>query len=147
MEAFLRSGRKSHSCGSHGLMIENRVYGLYPCACDKKGISEKLLSSFQVDHWMIDSGATNHLTPFKGDFLHLQDLKTIATVANGQHIDMFGPGTVVFQPVESSRTLTLIGVWYTPKAKHRLLSVPTLAHHGYKCTIDKTMSRIWDNKG
>jgi len=76
-------------------MVGNRVYSLYPCASDKKGILEKLLSSFQVDHWMIDSGATNHLTPFKGDFLHLQDSRTMATVANGQHINMFGPGTVV----------------------------------------------------
>jgi len=128
-------------------MVGNRVYGLYPCACNKKGISEKLLSSFQVDHWMIDSGVTNHLISFKGDFFHLQDSKTMATVANGQCIDMFGPGTVVLRPAESSRTLTLLGVWYTPKAKHWLLSVPALAHRGYKCTIDKTMSRIWDNKG
>jgi len=127
-------------------MVGNRVYGLYPCACNKKGISEKLLSSFRADHWMIDSGATNHLTPFKGDFLHLQDSKNTAMVANGQKIEMFGPGTVVLQPVGSSRLLTLSGVWYTPKAKHRLLSVPTLAHRGYKCTIDKTTSRIWDNK-
>jgi len=146
-EAFLWSGRKPHSRGSHGLMVGNRVYGLYPCACHKKEISEKLLSSFRADHWMINSGATNHLTPFKGDFLHLQDLKTTVTIANGQHIDMFGPGTVVLQPADSSRILTLSGVWYTPKAKHQLLSVPALAHRGYKCTIDKTTSRIWDNKG
>ena len=25
---------------------------------------------FRRNHWMIDSGATNHLTPFKEDFIH-----------------------------------------------------------------------------
>jgi len=41
--------------------------------------------------------------------------------------------------------VTLTRVWYTPKAKHHLLLVSDLAHHGYRCTIDKTTSRIWDN--
>jgi len=49
MELFLYS-----ACRTHG-MVGNRVYGFYPCACDKKGISEKLLSSFRKNHWMIDS--------------------------------------------------------------------------------------------
>ena len=39
--------------------------------------------SFTKDHWMIDSGCTDHLTPFKDDFAHLGTTVRSATVANG----------------------------------------------------------------
>ena len=60
---------------------------------------------------------------------------------------MNGPGTIILkQDHRSAPPVTLIGVWYAPKAAHRLLSVTALTHQGFQCEItDRT--KIWDNQG
>ena len=40
--------------------------------------------SFTKSHWMIDSGCTDHLTPFKDDFAHLGTTVRSATVVEQQ---------------------------------------------------------------
>ena len=39
---------------------------------------------FARHHWMIDSGCTDHLSPFEDDFVHLGTQTRYAAVANGQ---------------------------------------------------------------
>ena len=39
--------------------------------------------TFARHHWMIDSGCTDHLSPFEDDFIHLGTQTRYATVANG----------------------------------------------------------------
>ena len=46
---------------------------------------------------MIDSGCTDHLSPFEDDFVHLGTQTRYAAVANGQQVAMHGPGKVVVQ--------------------------------------------------
>ena len=46
---------------------------------------------------MIDSGCTDHLTPFKDDFAHLGTTVRSATVANGQIVPMYGPGKIILE--------------------------------------------------
>ena len=96
---------------------------------------------------MIDSGATNHLTPFKEDFVHLFDQTAIATVANGHKVKMYGPGKVIIKQEGYSWPITLHGVWHVPSARHRLMSVPALTKNGFRCEIVKDRSSFWDNKG
>ena len=52
---------------------------------------------FAHHHWMIDSGCTDHLSPFEDNFIHLCTQTRYATVANGQQVSMHGPGKVVVQ--------------------------------------------------
>ena len=46
---------------------------------------------------MIDNGCTDHLSPFIDDFVHLGDQKWTASVANGNKVSMYGPGTIFIQ--------------------------------------------------
>ena len=59
--------------------------------------SDSSISAFNCLHWMIDSGCTDHLSPFTNDFVHLGDQKQTASVANGNKVSMYGPGTILIQ--------------------------------------------------
>ena len=98
--------------------------------------------NFAKDHWMIDSGCTDHLTPFKDDFAHLGTTVCSATIANGQTVPMYGPGKIILESFKGSEPIVLEEVWYAPHAVHRLLSVNTLTGQGYRCVINGQESRI-----
>ena len=85
--------------------------------------------TFARHHWMIDSGCTDHLSPFEDNFIHLCTQTRYATVANGQQVSMHGPGKVVIQQQIKGKILpilTLQEVWFAPHAANQLLSVPML---------------------
>ena len=46
---------------------------------------------------MIDSGCTDHLTPFMDDFAHLGKEVHYTSVVNGKKVPMYGPGKVIVQ--------------------------------------------------
>ena len=52
---------------------------------------------FAKNYWMIDSGCTDHLTPFLDDFACLSKEVHYASVANGERVSMYGPGKVIVQ--------------------------------------------------
>ena len=96
---------------------------------------------FAKSHWMIDSGCTDHLTPFKDDFAHLGTAVRSASVANRQTVPMYGPGKIILESFKGSEPIVLEEVWYVPHAAHRLLSVNTLTGQGYRCVINDQESR------
>ena len=53
--------------------------------------------TFTKNHWMINSGCTNYLTPFMDDFAHLGKKVHYASVANGERVPIYGPGKVIVQ--------------------------------------------------
>ena len=59
--------------------------------------SDSSTSIFNHSYWMIDSGCTDHLLPFIDDFVYLGDQKWTASVANGNKVSMYGPGTILIQ--------------------------------------------------
>ena len=79
----------------YDLYMEYNDDSHYLCALQGGDIEDHRI--FRRNHWMIDSGATNHLTPFKEDFVHLFDQTAIATVANGHKVKMYGPGKVIIK--------------------------------------------------
>jgi len=94
---------------------------------------------------MIDSGCTDHLSPFKDNFAHLDNQVRHAIVANRQKIPMYGLGKIIIQSKdERAEPLVLSEVWYAPHAVHRLMSVPTLTSQGYKYMINDRKSNIWN---
>ena len=50
------------------------------------------------DYWLIDSGATNHVTPHFGDFISLSNGEKSREVANGTTMKMTSLGHVVMKP-------------------------------------------------
>jgi hypothetical protein len=51
---------------------------------------------FYKDHWLIDLDASNHITPYLGDFSSLLQGEHLASTANGSIIQMHGPGSAGF---------------------------------------------------
>jgi hypothetical protein len=102
---------------------------------------------FYKDHWLIDSGASDHITPYLGDFSSILQGERLASTANGSIIQMHGPGTVILkQDRPKAPPVLLTGVWYAPEAAHRLLSVTALTSHGFTCKITN-VTKIWDRQG
>jgi hypothetical protein len=102
---------------------------------------------FYKDHWLIDSGASNHITQYLGDFSSIVQRERLASTANGSIIQMHGPSTVILkQDRPNAPPVLLKGVWYALEAAHRLLSVTALTAHGFSCKIT-TVTKIWDRQG
>ena len=59
--------------------------------------SDSSTSTFNCSHWMIDSGCTDHLSPFIDEFIHLEDQKQTASIANGNKVSMYGPDIILIQ--------------------------------------------------
>ena len=118
----------------------------YSCVCTVDNKSTRA-SSFYQSHWLIDSGASDHITPYLEDFSHILLGEQLASTTNGSIIQMHGPGTIVLkQDTPKAPIVRLTGVWYAPEAAHRLLSVTALTSQGFSCKItDKT--KIWDKQG
>jgi hypothetical protein len=96
--------------------------------------------------WLVDSGCSNHLTPFEGDFVSRQSHINKCKTANGSIISVYGPGTVLVKHFNGQETvtLTLSGVWYAPHIQHRLLSVTALTSLGFTCAIAGTKTQFFD---
>ena len=86
--------------------------------------SEKLESSAT---WLLDSGASRHMTDDERDFVEYENLTApiSITVANGQHMMAKGTGSVRFV-LENGRTVKLKEVLHVPKLDKKLVSVPAL---------------------
>ena len=67
-------------------------YYLYHGAFALGGDTEE---DFARHHWMIDSGCTDHLSPFLDDFAHLGNMVRHAVIANGQKVPIYGPGKII----------------------------------------------------
>jgi transposase InsO family protein len=114
------------------------------CVADHRSPQEL---PFYKDHWLIDSGASDHITPYLGDFSSILQGERLASTANGFIIQMHGPGTVILkQDRPNAPPVLLTGVWYAPEAAHRLLSVTALTSHGFTCKITN-VTKIWDRQG
>jgi hypothetical protein len=75
---------------------------IYKLACPCKN-SAACTCTLVPDDWIIDSGATMHLSPVKSDFINLQsnsDLEQIRTAGgNTKTLQIKGHGTVLIQHV------------------------------------------------
>ena len=114
----------------------------YACVTNESAIHSR------HDKWLVDSGCSDHITPYLSDFSHISNGIRQCKTASGDYMNLQGPGTVIIkhQNDKGSRTLVLTGVYYASKADHRLLSVIQLTRQGFRCVVtDKT--QIWDSKG
>ena len=89
-------------------------------------------SRVQITKWIIDSGATHHMTSNKEAFSELRQLYSpqMITIANGVELPATGIGRVHLR-LTNKELLTLIDVLYTPDFKVDLLSVDALNDNGF----------------
>nr|CCA24320.1 putative polyprotein [Albugo laibachii Nc14] len=81
--------------------------------------------------WLLDSGASSHMTPIKKDFIEYRELKDPieVRVADGAKLEAIGKVRVVFR-CNDGTMLTVQEVLHIPALDRRLLSVPKIAQHG-----------------
>ncbi|DAZ93969.1 TPA: hypothetical protein N0F65_008698 [Lagenidium giganteum] len=81
--------------------------------------------------WLLDSGASSHMTLSRGDFFKYEVLETPidVTIADGADLKAIGRGSVRFR-CGNGTTVKLLETLHIPYLHQRLLSVPKIAQRG-----------------
>jgi hypothetical protein len=88
----------------------------------KIGMAFKISNFVGSDTWIIDSGASDHMTYDRKYFITLSTSNvSYVTNANGESFPVLGIGSIRVTP-----TLVLHDVLYVPDLSHHLISVPQL---------------------
>ena len=107
-----------------------------PILCSFTGIDRPFACSTNtqlnaLNAWVIDSGATNHISHQRSSFISFKSLPhTSISLPNGVMVDIVGIGTI-----ELGSNLVLSDVLYIPQFKFNLLSV--------SCLTKRLHCRLW----
>ena len=95
------------------------------------------------DTWLLDSGASSHMSSDESDFVNLIRLQSPlwVTVANGQQMEVKGHGSVRLY-LENGNTVRLTNVMYVPKLEGKLLSVSALTSRGVVVQFEQDHATI-----
>lgn len=93
------------------------------------------LSTLPDGAWIVDSGATSHITGSKQHFVSIDDkYRSEVDLANGNQVSIVGKGTCAIRCVNGNgkvTTATITDVLYAPQIGGNLLSVSKLAKKGF----------------
>ena len=113
---------------------------------NKKVIAE---TSCDLINWVLDSGCTGHMTPYKTDFVAdtLREDHRLVEVANGYEVQATLSGTIVmpiFNDYGEKIHLRLEKVLYVPELTRRLFSLISLVDQQHKVLMsDSRGVQIW----
>ena len=98
--------------------------------------------SSQLTDWILDSGATCHMTPEVTDFIpgSLEDTDKFIEVAEGHHVIAKQKGSLCIQMFDDKGktfVATLYNVLLAPDLCDRLFSIITLMNAGHTCLFHK----------
>ena len=113
-----------------------------PMSSDDERKSKEHGDSSQLTNWILDSGATYHMTTEVTDFIpgSLEDTDKFIEVANGHHVTAKQKGSVRIQMCEDNRKkfiATLYNVLLAPDLCDKLFSIITLMNAGHTCLFHK----------
>ena len=99
-------------------------------------------NSSRLTNWILDSGATCHMTPEVTDFIpgSLEDTEKFIEVADGHHVTAKQKGSVRIQMCDDNGKnffATLYNVLLAPDLCDRLFSIITLMNAGHTCLFQK----------
>ena len=105
-------------------------------------------NSLQLTNWILDSGATCHMTPEVTDFIpgSLEDTDKFIEVADEHHVTAKQKGSVRIQMfVNNGETFiaTLYNVLLAPNLCNRLFSIITLMNAGHTCLFHKGFFTVY----
>ncbi|UYV69220.1 hypothetical protein LAZ67_6002864, partial [Cordylochernes scorpioides] len=145
--------------------------GHYARECRKKGKNEQRPKRFDqnkgvnmsamcntlfgatAETWIIDSGATHHMTPKRDYFTCLKECTSnmsSITIANGSSIEACGIGTVSANIVGhkgDASKMVVQNTLYVPDLRHSVLSVRQMIENGRKVVFNRSGCHIMDMKG
>jgi transposase InsO family protein len=89
--------------------------------------------------WMVDSGTTHHITPYKSDFATWSPATGAIRLGGHAEIHQIGSGTVIINPLGGERSvqLTLHNIMHVPDAQARYFSVSAASRRGGRITLDE----------
>ena len=104
--------------------------------------------SLQLTNWILDSGATCHMTPAVTDFIpgSLEDTDKSIEVADRHHVTAKQKGLVRIQKCDNNGktfVATLYNVLLSPDLCDRLFSIITLMNAGHKCIFHKGFCTVY----
>lgn len=90
----------------------------------------------KVQHWFMDSGASNHMTGKLDYFIEINnDFKVIVRMGDKKELKVEGKGTVIMY-MENDKFKILENVYYAPSLEYNLLSVGQFMRRGYSLLFD-----------
>ena len=104
--------------------------------------------SLQLTNYILDSGATCHMTPEVSDFIPgtLEDTDKYIEVTNGHHVTVKQKGQVQIQMWDDNGktfVATLYNVLLAPDLCNRLFSIITLMNAGHTCLFHKGFCTVY----
>lgn len=89
--------------------------------------------------WLVDSGASSHMTSWRDKFDDYEDLQApiAISIADGTKIDAVGVGSVTLGLLDGMR-VTLTGVLHIPELDGNLISIAKLASKGVDAEFSKS---------
>ena len=112
--------------------------------CENKDYGD----SSQLTNWILDSGATSHMTPEVTDFIpgSLEDTDKFIEVKDGHQITAKQKGSVRIQMCDDNGktfVATLYNVLLAPDLYDRLFSIITLMNVGHTCHFRKGFFTVY----
>jgi hypothetical protein len=100
------------------------------------------------DVWLMNSGASKHMTGFKQNLVNYRDKKFKVKVELGDdgRYDIKGFGSASFQ-LRSGNVFHIDEILYVPGLKKNLISVAVLESKGYSITFTKGKVLMWPSNG
>ncbi|KAL7995831.1 putative integrase, catalytic core, Zinc finger, CCHC-type, ribonuclease H-like superfamily [Plasmopara halstedii] len=116
-----QSGHKQADCPTKKTRVEDDEF-VFSATCEKSAIYKT---------WLLDSGASCHVTSERGDFDDFRELASpiVITLTSGERLDARGSESVRFT-LQNGAAVTLTDVLYVPMLDRRLVSVAALTAHG-----------------
>jgi hypothetical protein len=97
--------------------------------------------------WILDSGATNHMTGVRAVFSEI-DLRVHGTVrfGDGSVINIVGRDTILIK-CKTGGLKALTGVYYIPRLKANIISLVQMEEAGYKIVLESGFLKLWNHAG
>jgi transposase InsO family protein len=93
-------------------------------------------SPSELSSWVIDSGATSHVTADRSLFTEMRRVDATVVVANGEKVKARGAGKVEIRVNFGDKILVLHDVLWVPEIDLNLLSVQKLAQQGHEVLFE-----------
>jgi len=142
------AAKKASTSGSSNKAANSHVQ-VVPSTASIKEVDD-LVENFEVGvalytaermRWMMDSGATHHITPHRSDFKDYTPTKGSVRLGDKSTIDQIGVGSVTFT-TSLGLPITLSNVLHLPQVKTRFMSTRALAQKGAEVSFDSGSFKI-----
>lgn len=99
--------------------------------------------------WILDSGATEHMTSVREKYFKFKPYSSTVEVANSEKIKVTGIGdTIIKLPGEAEeKTIALSNVLYVPNLGGNLLSIGRIEERGFKVEFSDGEAKILEKNG